>query len=214
MTKILIVEDHRLMAEGLAMGLTAEGFEVRTTPGDFGLVRREILEFDPETVLLDLGLGVHGSGLDLLPELVRPGRYVVVLTGVTDPATLGRAFDLGATAVLDKTIPFPHLVQELREVASGGTVAAERKRAQVRREVRNLEAERDRRFQPFNELTPREQEVLGMLVDGRAAAEIAELSFVSISTVRSQIRGILNKLGVNSQLAAVSMAVKADWRPR
>lgn len=213
MTKLLIIEDHRLVAEGLAIGLGSEGYAVLISPGDPGIVRRDVLEFDPDVVLLDLGLGHHGSGLDLLPELVRPGRYVVVLTGETDPRILGESFDKGATAVLDKAIPFPSLIAELREVTEGGTAAAEKKRRQLQMERRRLDTRAAQRLQPFEDLTPREEEVLGMLVDGRAAAEIAELSFVSLSTVRTQIRGILTKLGVSSQLAAVSMAVKSGWTP-
>lgn len=214
MTKVLIVEDHRLVAEGLKMGLAAEGFEVETTPGDFAIVRSDVLEFDPDIVLLDLGLGEHGNGLDLIPDLLGPGRYVVVLTGKQDALELGQAFDKGATAVLGKEIPFPALVAELREVSEGGTQAADRKRREIERELRRLRADHDERMRPFADLTPREEEVLAMLVEGRQAAEIARLSYVSMSTVRSQIRGVLTKLGVSSQLAAVSIAVKANWRPR
>ena len=209
--KVLIIEDHRLVAEGLSLGLGAEGFDVRTSPGDFAIARADLDEFQPDIVLLDLGLGAHGTGLDLLPELIIPGRYVVVLTGETDPVVLGRSFDLGATAVLDKAIPFPDLVAELREVVQGGTAVAERKRREIQREKRKLDAERDAQLRPFAELSPREAEVLGMLIDGRQAAEIAEASYVSLATVRTQIRAILTKLGVSSQLAAVSMAVKAGW---
>lgn len=213
MTKVLIIEDHRLVAEGLALGLGVEGFDVRTSPGDFGVARSDLDDFQPDVVLLDLGLGEHGTGLDLLPELVAPGRYVVVLTGETDPVVLGTSFDRGATAVLDKAIPFPDLVNELREVVGGGTMAAERKRREIQREKRRLDAARARRLEPFAELSPREAAVLAMLMEGRQAADIAEASFVSLATVRTQIRAVLTKLGVTSQLAAVSMAVRAEWAP-
>ncbi len=196
------------------MGLSSEGFEVRTTPGNPGIARKEFLQFDPDIVLLDLGLGEHGSGLDLLPDFLRPGCSVIVLTGETDPITLGSAFDKGAVAVLDKAIPFPSLVAELREVTAGGTEAAERKRRLIQRDIRRLDLERSQRLAPFEDLTQREEEVLAMLLEGRQAADIAQLSFVSLSTVRTQIRGILTKLNVSSQLAAVSMAMKAGWRPR
>jgi DNA-binding NarL/FixJ family response regulator len=66
---------------------------------------------------------------------------------------------------------------------------------------------------PFESLTPREAAVLGDLLEGRSADDIAEASFVSITTVRAQIRSILSKLGVRSQLAAVSMARRAGWSP-
>ena len=67
------------------------------------------------------------------------------------------------------------------------------------------------RLQLFDILTEREQVVLAELMEGHCAEEIANAAFVSISTVRSQIKAILHKLGVNSQLAAVAMARRAGW---
>jgi two-component system, NarL family, nitrate/nitrite response regulator NarL len=63
----------------------------------------------------------------------------------------------------------------------------------------------------LDQLTPRERHVLVAMMAGRPAAEIARDNYVSLTTVRSQIRGILSKLGVNSQLAAVSLAFHAGW---
>ena len=63
----------------------------------------------------------------------------------------------------------------------------------------------------FADLTERERFVLAELMEGHCAEEIAQAAFVSISTVRSQIKAILQKLGVSSQLAAVALARRADW---
>jgi two-component system nitrate/nitrite response regulator NarL len=70
------------------------------------------------------------------------------------------------------------------------------------------------RLAPFEQLTVREHEVLLALTLGHSAEEIAEAHYVSITTVRSHIRSILTKLGVNSQLAAVALAVRAGWTAR
>ena len=56
--------------------------------------------------------------------------------------------------------------------------------------------------------------MLGALIDGMSAEEIAEADFVALTTIRSQIRAILQKLGVRSQLAAVAKANRAGWQPR
>jgi DNA-binding NarL/FixJ family response regulator len=66
---------------------------------------------------------------------------------------------------------------------------------------------------PFERLTMREREVLAALVDGLSAEEIAETQFVALTTVRSQIRSVLQKLGVRSQLAAVAHANRVGWKP-
>jgi len=67
---------------------------------------------------------------------------------------------------------------------------------------------------PFEQLTGRERVVLGALMDGASAGEIAKASFVSMATVRSQIRSILEKLGVHSQVAAVALAHRSRWEAR
>ena len=66
---------------------------------------------------------------------------------------------------------------------------------------------------PFADLTPREASVLGGMLDGLSAEQIAERDFVSLATVRTQIQSVLRKLGVTSQLAAVAAARRAGWRP-
>jgi len=66
---------------------------------------------------------------------------------------------------------------------------------------------------PFQRLTSCEQRVLGALIEGMSADEIAEAHFVALTTIRSQIRAILHKLGVRSQMAAVAQANRAGWQP-
>ena len=119
----------------------------------------------------------------------------------------------GAHDVLHKTTPFPELLADLEAVMTGGSNKIENRRQEVLGRARRVRENEERRLVPFDGLTPREQEVLGMLMDGMQAAVIAEESFVSLATVRSQIRAILTKLGVSSQLAAVSLAIRAGWRP-
>ena len=74
-----------------------------------------------------------------------------------------------------------------------------------------VDERRQERLELFDALTEREQVVLAELIEGHCAEDIAKAAFVSISTVRSQIKAILQKLGVSSQLAAVAMARRAGW---
>ena len=214
MTRVLIVEDHRIVAQGLELGLRAEGFEVVSTDGAPAALPALLAGFAPEVVLLDLYLADGLSGISLMPMLRAPGRTVIVLTAETEPTILARALEAGADAVLGKTVPFPQLIREIVAIPRGQSVEAGIRRSQVMHEARVAARERSRRLAPFAALTPREEAVLSMLVDGILAADIAEASYVSLSTVRSQIRSILAKLGVGSQLAAVSLAIKAGWMPR
>lgn len=201
------------MAQALEMGLQGEGFEVRSTDGAPRCLPILLAEFPADVVLLDLYLAGGRSGIDLLPVLKAPGRRIIVLTGESDPTVLAAALDAGADAVLEKAIPFPELVRELSAILRGESVSAEARRQQVLSDARAARARQRDRLAPFASLTRREEAVLAMLIEGRPAARIAESSYVSVSTVRSQIRSILTKLGVNSQLEAVSMAVKSGWAP-
>ena len=74
-------------------------------------------------------------------------------------------------------------------------------------------AARQDRLAPFDGLTRSEQRVLGFLMDGRSAERIAGELVVSMSTVRTHVRSVLAKLGVNSQLGAVAAARSAGWEP-
>ncbi|MHB1784193.1 MAG: response regulator transcription factor [Acidimicrobiales bacterium] len=65
----------------------------------------------------------------------------------------------------------------------------------------------------FQRLSRREQQVLWALMLGYSAREISEQSYVSLPTVRSQIHAVLSKLGVSSQLGAVTLAYRSGWRP-
>ena len=78
-------------------------------------------------------------------------------------------------------------------------------------ELRRRREEAECRLAPFEQLTGREQEVLAYLIEGVPADAIAQECVVSVATVRTQIRSVLQKLDVNSQLAAVAMARRAGW---
>src|SRR5581483_11733725 len=104
-----------------------------------------------------------------------------------------------------KTESFDAVLDKVQRALNGSPVNPVADREELLGELRrHREADRER-LAPFASLSPREREVMGMILDGKSAETIAEESFVSVTTVRSQIRAILQKLGVNSQLAAVAL---------
>lgn len=213
MTRVLVIEDHPLVAEGLKLGLESEGLDVRSSDGSPATLSALLAEYPAEVVLLDLYLADGRSGMDLIPVLRAPSRTLIVLTSETDPVILARALEAGADAVLAKTDPFDQLVRQIITIPGSRSAEAANRRHQLLQQARMIKQERERQLAAFRGLTRREEEVLALLIDGVPAAGIAERSFVSLSTVRSQIRSILAKLGVGSQLAAVAMAARAGWAP-
>lgn len=213
---LLIVEDHELLAESLALSLRAQGYQVTVAPAAAGYdaVLASVEQEKPEVVLLDLHLAEEvGSALPLIPRFSEAAIRVVMVTGVTDEVELGMCIEAGAIGVVSKAVPFETLLEQIERVLQGERIMSESEREHLLERLRQARATERQRLEPFTTLTPREQTVLGLLLDGHQAERIAEECFVSMATVRSQIRAILQKLGVNSQLAAVAMARRAGWRP-
>lgn len=212
---VLIVEDHELLAQSLGVALQAEGLEVHVA--DLRTQRSildEAREVSPATVLLDLDLGQHQeSGEALVPDLVGLGARVVVVSGTTDVLRLGTCLELGASGVLSKSRPFDDVLAAVQNAANGDRVMPDAERQDLLAAMRRSRAEQRERLEPFERLTPREAEVLGLLMRGQAAEAIARRFVVSEATVRTQIRGVLSKLAVTSQLAAVAEAHRVGWQP-
>lgn len=106
---------------------------------------------------------------------------------------------------------YQELLTAIEAVDGEALAAAPGVRAELSREVARRRAAAQAQLAPFEELTTREREVLAALVVGRSAEEIADEQVVSLPTVRSHIRGVLEKLGVNSQVAAVARAWQCGW---
>lgn len=213
--RLLLVEDHQLLAGTLAMALRQQGLDVETASGpSAGEVVERARDLAPVLVLLDLDLGPPlGNGLDLIGPLIDVGARVVVVTGVTDRARLGRCLEAGASGVISKATEFERLVDDVRAAAEGRPILREDLRHALLAEARTRRRADDQRLAPFRSLSAREQAVLAGLLAGESAEAIARRSYVSLATVRSQIRAILRKLGVSSQLAAVALAREAGWEP-
>jgi DNA-binding NarL/FixJ family response regulator len=213
--KVLIVEDHELLSELLVLAFRDGGIDDVTVAGPDGLHLDAVLaladDLHPDVVLLDLHLGRAGSGISHIGPLVTAGTAVLIMTASDDPVLLGQALEAGAAGIFSKMQPFESLADQVRDAARGDTVISAAARARLLEDLRaHRHAEVDAR-EPFEGLTGRERVVLAGLVRGTTAEQIAVEEHVTLATVRSQIRGVLRKLGVNSQLLAVAMARGADW---
>jgi DNA-binding NarL/FixJ family response regulator len=209
---VLIVEDQRLVGQFLerALALAGHRAELVTGPTAEAIIDR-CRQRRPDVVILDLDLGAIGRSVRLIPSLVETGARVMMLTGNLDPAALGECLATGASDVVTKDQPFDEVLEHLRQVFEGGDALGVCRRQALVEEWRTQEAIEARRTAPFDALSRSEQAVLAALIDGCSLEAIAAARFVSLATVRSQVRAILTKLGVNSQLAAVAAARRAGW---
>jgi two-component system nitrate/nitrite response regulator NarL len=214
--RIVLVEDHHLFAETLLVVLEMEGYDasrVRVPEHDVEALLAEVTALAPDLVVLDLDLGPELDGMRLVPGLRAAGVAVLVVTATTEHPRYGEGLHLGAAAVIPKSTSLPEVLETVRAVLDGRPVVTERDRAEMVGEYRRAVAERDRLHRRFDRLTPREAQVLGGLVAGHHVRQIAADATVSEATVRTQVKAVLSKLGVGSQLAAVSMAHSVGWAP-
>lgn len=212
--RIAIVEDHELLAESLYYVLQDEGYQAVVVNGSsLEEIGDSLLGLGPDVVLLDLNLGPQmGSALPLVRRISTEAEMrIVIITGVEDRMQLSESIEAGAVGLISKAASFESLLTAIREAVESDAAMTEIERQEWLAELRRYRTEEQRRRKPFERLTPREQEVLARLCDGRSAHQIAEDSYVALSTVRSQIRAVLMKLGVGSQLEAVAAAHRSGW---
>ena len=212
---VLVVDIHSLLADSVMRALRLEGYDAHAAdPSTSAAVLESARLVEPAVALvgLDFGSGEF-SGLDLIGPLTEMHIAVVVLTGWQDRLLTAVSLERGAAGVVYKSEPFAAVVRAVDVCATGQALHNPFEQDELLREFRERRRAHADLMAPFDHLSSKEREVLSGLIDGRSANAIAAMSFVSISTVRSQIRSVLQKLNVNSQLEAVAVATRCGWSP-
>lgn len=222
--RVLLVDDHPLILSALQTVIQGLGDDVEVQGVGSGRAAREALKHDSnyDLVMLDLALG-DASGFDLLTELrnAYPALPVVVVSASDRTADVIRAIDLGAMGFVPKRASNEALFEALRVVMSGGiyvppmsmgrnTVSAEADDdTEPGGYLRAVSAEAERSgFQTEPSLaslglTPRQTDVLALLLQGQPNKLIARELGVSVETVKDHVAAVLRALGVNSRTQAV-----------
>ena len=210
---VVLVDDHPLLAAGLRVRLAERAVTLEVAPVlEAEAIERFVLEHDPRLVLLDYVIPPLGVSTGLIAPFVRSGRMVLILTGTNDPALWGQFLSLGATAVLGKDEPLDTIIDAVCDVLDGRAIRTAQS-FEFRDTWQRSQAEARLRLAPFVGLSAWEAAVLWALYEGRSPAQIASADFVSIDTVRSQMKSAFRKLGVSSQLEAVTMVRQTGWTP-
>jgi two-component system response regulator NreC len=200
--KIVLVDDHEVVRDGLRMVLEAEeGFEVVAEAGDLDSTRRYVRAHRPTVLVLDLNLP-EGSSLPAIPELREqsPETAVVVLTMQQDPAFAREAMRAGALGYVLKHSAGSELVDAVRAAAAGETYLNPKLGAQLAAAPAESEGAPDG-------LTEREIEILRLIALGHTNAEIGEQLYLSVRTVESHRAHIQQKTGRTSRSELVRYAL-------
>ncbi|MFE1443262.1 response regulator [Streptomyces sp. NPDC058739] len=201
MTRILVCDDHVVVRAGLlALLASAPDIEVVGEAGSGEEAIALTRKLAPDVVLMDLQLGPGIDGVETTRRIVaaRTGDspHVLVLTTYDTDADITRAIEAGATGYLLKAERPEELFAAIHAAAEGRTALSAPVAGRVMAQMRS----------PRPTLTPRERDILTHLAQGLPNREIARALFISEATVKTHLRRIYDKLGVDTRAAAVSVA--------
>jgi DNA-binding NarL/FixJ family response regulator len=206
--RVLLVDDDDFFRAGLAAMLSARHFDVIDADGGAAAVRRVSAQ-RPDVVLMDLNMPGM-SGVEATRELQRiaPGLPVVMLTAATDDAQVVEAVRAGASGYLLKGSALDDVVAGIHGAVTGHAMIAPRVAGGLLAAVRSGQTDEDPRPRTAVELTDRERDVLALLVTGADNGDIARQLFLSISTVKTHVSSVIEKLGVENRVQAAVLAVR------
>ncbi|HLJ78958.1 MAG TPA: response regulator transcription factor [Acidobacteriaceae bacterium] len=196
--KILIVDDHHIVRQGLAALLkTVPGFHVLAEAADGEQAVDLFRKHRPDVTLMDLRLPKM-NGVDAIAKIreTAPGARIVVLTTFDGDEDIYRALQAGAKGYLLKGMDLTELSDAIRAVHSGKTRIPPR--------VAEKLAER----MSGATLTGRELEVLKLIVAGKSNKDIGNALFISEATVKTHVNSLLSKLGVEDRTQAATTALQ------
>jgi two-component system, NarL family, invasion response regulator UvrY len=206
MTDIYLVDDHALMRDGLRAVLEDAGYRVVGDCDDPTRALAEIQSLNPKVLLLDLNLGLR-SGFELLERMQQRKLRVrtIVLTMSEQPRDLAEALRLGAMGYLLKGSPASEVVAAVQVVCAGEQYLA----AQVT-EIAKRAEQISGGEAGLASLSPRERQVVLMVVRGSSSVAIGEHLHLSPKTVDSYRSRLMAKLGVGDVPALVRLAIREE----
>lgn len=201
-TRVVLVDDHGLIRDGLRRAFERAGsFEVVAEAGSVAEGKAAVESHAPDVLVVDVGLP-DGSGMDVVraARATRRDMGIVVLTMYSGDDQVFAAMEAGASAFVNKDSPADDVVSAARHAAANPWAFA----------AKDLVGAMQRRLAgPTGpRLSPRETEVLELLVDGLAIAQIARRLYISESTTKTHVAKIYDKLGASNRAQAVVAAIR------
>ncbi|GAC1363312.1 MAG: response regulator transcription factor [Ktedonobacteraceae bacterium] len=215
MIRILLVDDHEMVREGLKAILMEEpDFSIVGDAANAEQALALVERLRPDVALLDVRLpGTSGIEVCRIVAERFPQTAVIILTTFTDEDLVGQCIQAGARGFIIKDIERFELKRAIRAVARGeaaiDTKTAATVFAQLRRVPRQTSAEPAVVFP--EPLSAQQLVILRLVAQGLPSREIATQLYLSENTVKGYVQEILHKLGVKNRTEAVMVAVKQGW---
>jgi DNA-binding NarL/FixJ family response regulator len=209
--RVLIVEDHKIMRDGIKALLDRSSECAVVGDVETGTEAIQICtEVHPDIVLMDIGLpGLNG--VDSTTELLRhcPSTRVIMLSMYDDEDSVVSSIRAGARGYVVKQASSAELLDALRTVARGSSYLSPHVSERLLSRIRRGEVETMGRHPLLAQLTPREFQVLGLIIEGKASKEIAVILNLGVETVRSYRKTMMKKLSVNNVAGLIRVALAA-----
>jgi NarL family two-component system response regulator LiaR len=199
--RVLLVDDHTVVRTGLRFFVLAfEDLELVGEAASGEQALRLCDQLQPEVVLMDLVMpGMDGISTTQAIRQRHPEIQVIALTSFAEQELVQRALEAGATGYLLKDVSANELAEAIRATRVGRpTLAPQATQALIQAATHAHE--------PGFDLTPREKEVLALMVEGLSNPQIADRLVIGLSTVKFHVSGIFSKLGVTSRAEAIALA--------
>lgn len=207
--RVVLIDDHTLFRVGLEGLLESRGIEIAASVDSGEDCVRLVQDKNPDVVLLDMRMpDINGIGVLRLLREHQQAMPIVMLTTSTDESDLVESLRAGAQGYLLKDMEPDALVIALRDIVAGKTVVAPDLAPILAKAVQGKDDELPVKASPFDDLTPRETEILGLLAEGQSNKAIARNLGISDGTVKLHVKAILRKLNVHSRVEAAVMAVE------
>ena len=206
--RVMIVDDHRVVREGLRMALEVEeDIEVVAEAGDGSEAVAKAQDVRPDLILMDVAMPTM-SGIDACHEIkdLLPDTRVVMLTASAAEESVTEALLAGAHGYVLKATGRDDLLQAIRAVARGESILDPSVTKIVTERFSRLVGQEKQR--ELDLLTPREKEVLGLVADGATNKEVAGWLVISEYTARNTVSNILGKLGLRTRSELVRWALE------
>lgn len=203
MTRLYLVDDHRILREGLRALLATAGHTVVGESADPTEALADLLRLRPEVLLLDLNLGGR-SGFELLAELQRRHlpTHCVVLSMSAEPRQVAEALRMGASAYVLKGSASSELMRAIDAAAQG--------KHYLGADVADLALQvlTQPNDDPLSVLSARERQIIVMVARGQSSAQIGERLHLSPKTVATYRSRLMGKLGVHDVAGLVRLAIR------
>ena len=201
---VVVADDHPVYRDGVVRALSAGGqIEVVAEAGDGRTALELIRSHDPDVALIDFKLP-ELDGVDITHAVARDGlrTRILLVSAFNDSSVVYKALEAGAAGFLSKEASREQIADGVLACARGENVLPPGVAEGLVSEIRL------RRRTDVPVLTDREREILRLIADGKSLPEIAKQLFIGVTTVKTHVQHLYEKLGVSDRAAAVAVAMR------